>query len=155
MRIFFPFFLYFSGLLSGIMLLKKQMPAAAPGSDRPYSRRGLRACRTIYLPIHYPSLPAMTGQETESLSVRYHLSNGGEHMTKKNTSGQGGAAFLGIGGRILIILLAVAVIVIGVVVWYKVDPNSMPIWLQQMIISLENRGPSAGEIPPVPPVPDI
>jgi hypothetical protein len=71
-------------------------------------------------------------------------------MTKKNTSSQGSAAFLGIGGRILIILLAIAVIVIGVVVWYKVDPNSMPIWLQQMIISLENRGPSAGEIPPVP-----
>lgn len=76
-------------------------------------------------------------------------------MTKKNTSGQGGAAFLGIGGRILIILLAIAVIVIGVVVWYKVDPNSMPIWLQQMIISLENRGPAADQIPPIPPVPDM
>ena len=57
-------------------------------------------------------------------------------MTKKNTSGQGGAAFLGIGGRILIILLAIAVIVIGVVVWYKVDPNSMPIWLQQIIMDV-------------------
>ncbi len=54
-------------------------------------------------------------------------------MAKKNTSGQGGAAFLGIGGRILIIVLAIAAIVIGVVIWYKVDPNSMPIWLQQII----------------------
>ena len=54
-------------------------------------------------------------------------------MAKKNTSGQRGAAFLGIGSRILIIVLAIAAIVIGVVIWYKVDPNSMPIWLQRII----------------------
>lgn len=104
-------------------------------------------------------LPAMTGQETESLSVRYHLSNGGEQMTKKDTSGQGGYAFREAirnnSGRILIIVLAIAAIVIGVVIWNKVDPNSMPIWLQQMIDPLRTQGPAASEIPPVPPVPDI
>lgn len=75
-------------------------------------------------------------------------------MTKKDTSGQGGSAFREVirnnGGRILIIVLAVAAIIIGVVIWYKVDPNSMPIWLQQMIEPMRTQGPVAGEIPPVP-----
>ena len=54
-------------------------------------------------------------------------------MAKKNTSGQRRATFLGVGGRILIIVLAIAAIVIGVVVWNNLDPNSMPIWLQRII----------------------
>ena len=36
-------------------------------------------------------------------------------------------------GRILIIVLAIAAIVIGVVVWNNLEPNSMPIWLQRII----------------------
>ena len=58
-------------------------------------------------------------------------------MTKKDTSEQGGSAFREAirnnGGRILIIVLAIAAIVIGVVVWNNLDPNSMPIWLQRII----------------------
>ena len=61
-------------------------------------------------------------------------------MAKKNTSGQGDSAFLEVirknASRIIIIVAAVAAIVIGVVVWNKVDPNSMPIWLQQIIMDV-------------------
>ena len=75
-------------------------------------------------------------------------------MTKKDTSGQGGSAFreaiCNNSGRTLIIVLAIAAIVISVVIWYKVDPNSMPIWLQQIIEPMRNQGPAAGRIPRYP-----
>ena len=55
---------------------------------------------------------------------------------KAESSGQGSSAvqeaIRNNGGRILIIVLAIAAIVIGVVVWNNLAPNSMPIWLRQI-----------------------
>ena len=35
-----------------------------------------------------------------------------------------------------IILLAIAAIIIAVAIWYKVDPYSVPIWIQQIVIDI-------------------
>ena len=35
-----------------------------------------------------------------------------------------------------IILLAIVAIIIAVTIWYKVDPHSVPIWLQQIIVEI-------------------
>ena len=60
------------------------------------------------------------------------------------------------GGRILIIVLAVIAIIIAVAVWHKVNPYSMPIWLQQTVIDVrrffthENSWVIYGPMTPVP-----
>ena len=38
--------------------------------------------------------------------------------------------------RIVIILIACLFIIIGVAVWHKVSPYTMPIWLQQIVIDV-------------------
>ena len=59
---------------------------------------------------------------------------------KAESSGQGSAAvqeaIRNNGGRILVIVLAVIAIIIAVAVWHKVNPYSMPIWLQQTVIDV-------------------
>ena len=79
---------------------------------------------------------------------------------KTESSGQGSSAvqeaIRNNGGRILIIVLAVIAIIIAVAVWHKVNPYSMPIWLQQTVIDVrrffthENSWVIYGPMTPVP-----
>ena len=35
-----------------------------------------------------------------------------------------------------IIFFAIVAIIVGVIIWYKADPHSVPIWLQQIIVEI-------------------